>query len=58
MGAPGKYSKEDVTKKKSLSTRTIEGSGLKPGMIGLVKLMVIDGEPGIFRTCSGFISAE
>jgi hypothetical protein len=41
MGAPGKYSKEEVTRKKSLSTRTIDGSGLKPGMIGFEKLMAM-----------------
>ena len=33
-GMPGKYSNEDVTRKKSEPERMIEGSGLKPGMTG------------------------
>lgn len=37
MGTPGKNSKVLVARKKSLSTLMIEGSGLKPGIMGLTR---------------------
>lgn len=37
MGTPGRYSKLEVARKKSLPTRVIEGSGLKPGKTGLAR---------------------
>jgi len=36
MGTPGKNSKVLVARKKSSPTLMIVGSGLKPGMIGLI----------------------
>jgi len=36
MGKPGKYSKVDVTMKKSSPTLTIDGSGLNPVRTGFL----------------------
>jgi hypothetical protein len=35
MGTPGKYSNEEVTRKKSSPTQQIDGSGFHPGRMGL-----------------------